>query len=279
MNVALRAIHEVLAPGSGSEPGRRWCAFVRAATERCNRDEVVDVETVRAALRDSNVGTSAIGWLGNLRTLGVVGADGRWNERRAAEVTTALRLVGDSFVMPASSPTWSAVATLPPGVHRLLRPPPFRQTAGVLLGLIDRSVHRLSLAAPFIDESAVEFLREAVVTAMKRGVRVDVLTSSGYGRVMRPVVDDALGDAACRVNVTELETIISSLGSHAKVLLVDEREAYVGSANLTGAGLGRHVEIGVELSGPQVEDLARLLTALERLGRSVFNVADGRLVD
>ena len=158
-----------------------------------------------------------------------------------------------------------------------MHPPPFRQTAGTLLGLIDRSSENVFLAAPFIDGHAVGFLSYSLVTAMKRGVKIDVLTSAGKGVEMRPLIDEAIADSRCRMTVTELETVISSLGSHAKVLLVDDREAYVGSANLTSAGLGRHVEIGVELAGPQVDDLVRLFASLDRLGRRVFQVSDGRL--
>jgi len=33
--------------------------------------------------------------------------------------------------------------------------------------------------------------------------------------------------------------------------------------------LGRNIEIGVEITGPQVTDLSRVLTALERLGTTI----------
>ncbi len=73
------------------------------------------------------------------------------------------------------------------------------------------------------------------------------------------------------LHVTEVQTDLSALGSHAKVLAVDDERAYVGSANLTTAGFGRHVEMGVEVVGRQVEDLTRVLVALERLGRRLFS--------
>ncbi len=52
-------------------------------------------------------------------------------------------------------------------------------------------------------------------------------------------------------------------------MVVDRALGYVGSANLTAAGLGRHVEVGVELAGPQVAELTRVLDALERVGSTV----------
>jgi phosphatidylserine/phosphatidylglycerophosphate/cardiolipin synthase-like enzyme len=57
---------------------------------------------------------------------------------------------------------------------------------------------------------------------------------------------------------------------------VDRTRGYVGSANLTSAGLARNIEIGVELAGPDVADLAQILSALERLGASVKAVHAGK---
>ncbi|MGH9090803.1 MAG: phospholipase D-like domain-containing protein [Acidimicrobiales bacterium] len=235
------------------------------------------MDVVRTCLAASGLSASPAEWLRHLRTLAVVDSAGRLDRRRAAEVGTALDLVGDSFDLAPPRATWAPVATLPPEIRLLMRPPPVRQTAGVLLGLIDRSTECITLAAPFVDSAAVHHLRGSLVAAMRRGVRVKVLTSIGRGGEWTPRVDDALGTPRCNLTVTELHTEISTLGSHAKVLLVDRTEGYVGSANLTAAGLGRHVEIGVELSGPQVDELARLLAAVERLGTRVVSVGAGVL--
>lgn len=277
MNVALRVVHEGL-NGGGGDHRQRWDLFVEALGRRCEANQRLRDDAVAGALRSVGLSGSAPQWLGNLRSLGVVDDVDRLISSRVREVGIALELVGDSFKEARPRGSWTAVATLPPEVRTLLRSPPFPQTAGVMLGLIDRSVHNLTLAAPFIDRVAVSFLQESMVTAMERGIKIDVLTSTGRGVELRSLVDEALRHTTCRLTVTELQTDISSLGSHAKVLLVDEAHAYVGSANLTSAGLGRHVEIGVELSGPQVQDLVRLIVALERLGRRVLSVADGRLM-
>ena len=140
-----------------------------------------------------------------------------------------------------------------------------------MLELIDRATTVVRLAAPFVDGQAVAFLAASLAAARRRGADVRVVTSAGRGvefAVLNlPPVDGGSG----ALSVTEVRTELSSLGSHAKVLLVDDVHGYVGSANLTTAGFGRHVEIGVEVSGPQAEDLARLLVALERLGTRVIS--------
>jgi phosphatidylserine/phosphatidylglycerophosphate/cardiolipin synthase-like enzyme len=182
-----------------------------------------------------------------------------------------LDLVGDSFVTVGARSTWAAVATLPEEVHSVLRPPPLRQAAGVLLGLIDRATKVVRLAAPYVDAQAVAFLSDSLATARRRGADITVVTSDGRGMEFSALDRCALPAGSGGLDVTEVRTELSSLGSHAKVLLVDDAHAYVGSANVTAAGFGRHVEIGVEVSGPQAEDLARLLVAVERLGVRVIN--------
>ncbi|MCB8986013.1 MAG: phospholipase D family protein [Ardenticatenaceae bacterium] len=52
------------------------------------------------------------------------------------------------------------------------------------------------------------------------------------------------------------------LTSHAKVMLVDGRIVYIGSANLTEYGMSRFVEIGITLYESQVEHLEALLMAV-----------------
>jgi phosphatidylserine/phosphatidylglycerophosphate/cardiolipin synthase-like enzyme len=139
----------------------------------------------------------------------------------------------------------------------------------VFLELIDRARDRLRLAVPFIDPSGAEFLGGSLTTAGRRGVAVSVITSEGNGdRFSELATSWPAGRAT--LTVTEIRTELSSLGSHAKVLVADGERGYVGSANLTAAGLGRHVEIGVEVGGPQVEELTRVLDALERAGRRVL---------
>ena len=171
----------------------------------------------------------------------------------------------------SSAPSsWSLVATLPPDVLSSLQPPPLRQTAGVMLELIDSATRVVWLAAPFVDSQAVRFLCGAITSARCRGVDVHVITSVGRGVEFASLRNDS-EPLRGRIHVTEVQTDLSTLGSHAKVLVVDHDRAYVGSANLTTAGFGRHVEMGVEVVGRQVEDLTRLLVALERLGTRLFD--------
>lgn len=266
MNIALRAVHDALATKGEASTG--WLSLVAALADRVGAEGCVEAPELRPVLRSLGCGGSAGEWLANLRLLGVLRADGRLDARRAESVATALELAADSFSALGTAPHWAPVATLSNELRPLLRPPPLRHTAGVLLDLIDRATQEIRLAAPFVDPDAVDFLAESLVGAGRRSVAVAVITSVGQGVHFVELARRWNAEPAVRgrLRVSEVQTHLSSLGSHAKVLVVDSQRGYVGSANLTAAGLGRHVEIGVEVVGPQVAELTRVLAALERAG-------------
>ena len=60
---------------------------------------------------------------------------------------------------------------------------------------------------------------------------------------------------------------------HAKVIVADDREAIVGSANFTHSGSHRNFEVGIRLWGPSVGILRDALTTmLNRSGDSCVQV-------
>jgi hypothetical protein len=262
--VALRAVHDDLI--RAGEPCTTWRRLIATAQEG-RACEPVDESRMGRALRSLGVRAPARAWVGYLRQLGVLAQDGHLVRSRAEAVSTALELVGDSFADLGTRSCWHPVATVPAPLRSVIRPPVMRQTAGVLLDLLDRAETEVRVAAPYVDDPAVEFLTDALLDCGRRGVEVHVLSSVGMGARF-----DALGhrwpDGALDASLTvaEVVTRLSPIGSHAKVVLADSLRGYVGSANLTSAGMGRHVEVGVLVEGPHVSDFQRVLVALERVG-------------
>lgn len=264
MNLALRTLHERLR--GGGDPAMVWARLCAAMHAQGDADPCADPAAVAISIGLRGTATE---WRRDLRLLGVIAADGGWVESRAHAVRCALELVGDSFDVVTPAAGWAPVATVPRPLRELLRPPAVRQTAGVLLELIDGATSEVVLATPYVDQPAVSAVAGALATARGRGVDVQVITSPGRGQEFAGLGGGelALGGA---VRVTEVRTEISPLGSHAKVLVVDRERAYIGSANLTSAGLERHLEVGVVVYGQQVGELARLLAAMQRLGQPIL---------
>jgi phosphatidylserine/phosphatidylglycerophosphate/cardiolipin synthase-like enzyme len=269
VNIALRAVHEEL--GAHGDAAVRWHALVVALSHRAGDEGVVRVAELKSVLGATGVGGTTGEWMANLRLLRVVDPGGRLDPVRAEAVGTALELAADSFDPLGTAPFWAPVATLPLQLRELLHPPPLRQTAGVLLELIDASREEVRLAAPFVDPLAVGFVAGSLVAAGRRGVDVTVVTSIEQGSRFSAMAAGWGVDPRAGLRIVEVQTDLSPLGSHAKVLVVDGKRGYVGSANLTAAGLGRHIEIGVELAGPQVAELTKILVALERVGTLVLS--------
>ena len=270
MNLGLRTLHERL--DTTRDPVAAWHRFISAA-ERC-RDSAGRVTS------EFHVIASSLGlrggdgeWTRDLRLLGVVEGDGTWNTARALSVGVALELVGDSFDEVGDVAGWAPVATLPRELLRTLRPPSIRHTAGVILELIDSAHSEVLLGTPFVDSTAVAALSGSLDAARSRGVDINIVTSPGRGAEFQTLSTPA--SRRGHLQVIEVHTEVSPIGSHAKVLAVDRRRAYVGSANLTAAGLGRHIEIGVQVEGAQVGELTSLLLALERLGTCVLRAPGG----
>lgn len=138
----------------------------------------------------------------------------------------------------------------------------------MLLEIIDHARREIWLTAPFIERGGVEFLSEALVGALERGVSVHFVTRPGAleGAALARLVEeaDALGPG---LRVFEVATEASDLGSHAKVCLADDEVCYIGSANLTAHGFGRHLELGARLNGPDVAVIRAALEAIAYRGR------------
>jgi phosphatidylserine/phosphatidylglycerophosphate/cardiolipin synthase-like enzyme len=155
---------------------------------------------------------------------------------------------------------WDLVASLPAGTPL---PPGLRRTTGeTLMQLVAQSVRSLRLVAPFIDALGMLFIADALAAATARGVRLQILlptrsTHAGgaIGELEATIRRD--GDAA---NYTVATLRSDAPWAHLKVLSCDSIAAYIGSANVTGAGIaGPNLELGILVRGSAVAVVERVL--------------------
>lgn len=131
-----------------------------------------------------------------------------------------------------------------------------------LTHLVTGAGRTLRLAAPFIDRLGLSFLGDALAAATQRGVALEVLLPTRSTHA-----DDALDElrdtirrsgSVARFSVARLR--FDAPWAHLKVLTADTSSAYIGSANVTGAGLtGHNLELGVLVRGPAVAVVERVL--------------------
>jgi phosphatidylserine/phosphatidylglycerophosphate/cardiolipin synthase-like enzyme len=153
------------------------------------------------------------------------------------------------------------IVVTPPGEFgaQFVRKLGARTTHGVIIELVTKARSSLLLTAPFI------YLGQAIVAgsfldalrhALDRNVIVQFISTQDSLVALERQFPKLAQHPNVRLFVPRVDPSISTLGSHAKVLLSDSALGYIGSANLTDPGLTGHLEFGVLLGGSPVRQLA-----------------------
>lgn len=148
------------------------------------------------------------------------------------------------------------------------------RTEAVVSAVAAAARSSLTIAAPFLATAAVDTLVQPAMRVLDTGGVVTVVTRALSPRSPEPAhanisAVDALRKAAAgrpgRLRVSSWEE--DGLGVHLKAVVADDRNAYLGSANLTGQGQLGHAEAGVRLpprlARPLAEWLGLLADALD----------------
>lgn len=158
---------------------------------------------------------------------------------------------------------WRLVVTAPPYFRKSVPSEILLETLPSLISIVSSARRRLIIASPFLDTGFLG-LAPFISRLLAAGGQVVLLTrqladptsqNSVAVRELRKSCVDAR-----RLEVASWED--DGLGLHLKAIVVDSQHAYVGSANLTRAGMGQHAELGVLLEGPSVREIERLLDGL-----------------
>ncbi len=145
-----------------------------------------------------------------------------------------------------------------------------RRTGETLVGLIARSRERLRLFSAYVDGSGLRALEPALAGATNRGVVVDLVTVRRLERddaahVLASLLD-ADGDRA-RLRIHRLEGM--PWFPHLKLLTADRAAAYIGSANMTFAGMTTNFEVGALVEGAAVVAYEALVDELVQRAEDV----------
>lgn len=148
---------------------------------------------------------------------------------------------------------WDLVASLSSGT---ILPAGLRRTTGeTLVQLVVQSTRTIRLVAPFIDRPGLSFIGDALAAATTRRVCLEILLPTRSTHA-----DDALGELESTIRQSGDSRFFSvsrlrydAPWAHLKVLTSDSTSAYIGSANMTSAGIaGHNLELGVLVRGHKV---------------------------
>jgi phosphatidylserine/phosphatidylglycerophosphate/cardiolipin synthase-like enzyme len=131
-----------------------------------------------------------------------------------------------------------------------------------MIGLASTARERIRLAAPYVDEPGIGFLADAIAAATLRSVVVDLFDPVAW-EPARAAIAALTDTVTANGDPSRLRFVRSLPGApfaHLKVMVVDGSAAYIGSANVTAAGLaGRNLELGVLVRGSQVAVIDNIL--------------------
>jgi phosphatidylserine/phosphatidylglycerophosphate/cardiolipin synthase-like enzyme len=152
-------------------------------------------------------------------------------------------------------------------------PPVVFQTSDAFFNLARGAKQELVILSPFMDPQGAELMVELFSLCRPDVRRV---------LICRPLAEPECGNAFNRrvadfrrLNVSVVEYALpSSLPSgretfHAKVVLADETEFYVGSSNFMGSALERSFECGVFVRGESAKQMRSVLLALQSVGKPI----------
>jgi phosphatidylserine/phosphatidylglycerophosphate/cardiolipin synthase-like enzyme len=171
---------------------------------------------------------------------------------RACELGAAWVAGRRSVPAPGS---WQPVVTGPDMDPRTFE----RLTAETLIGLVVGADQWIRLFTPFLDARGIEPLAFALAAATKRGVevcigyRLEADRTHAIARLLETMRIEGDPDRC------EIVSFSGDQFPHLKLLIVDGVRAYIGSANITYAGLTKNYEVGALVDGTAVEVYELLL--------------------
>lgn len=131
-----------------------------------------------------------------------------------------------------------------------------------MMQLVAQSTQTLRLIAPFIDWLGLSFLSDALVAATARGVAVQVTlpTRSTHAADALDELYAAIARDGNKAKYSVTALCLDAPWAHLKVVSSDSVAAYIGSANMTGAGIaGPNLELGILVRGQAVAVVEKLL--------------------
>lgn len=154
-------------------------------------------------------------------------------------------------------------------------PPVVFQTRDAFFNLARGAKQELVILSPFLDPQGTELMVELFSLCRPEVRRILIarpLTEPQCGNAFNPRAADFR-----RLNVSVIEYALPSLlpsgreTFHAKVVLADDSEFYVGSSNFMGSALERSFECGVFVHGETAKQMRSVLLAIRSIGRTVIS--------
>ena len=137
-------------------------------------------------------------------------------------------------------------------------------TKTTLLDMIDSAKKSITIVGYTIEHDTKEIFA-ALEHASQKGISIKLLFDSAEKFV--PLIDKMWENKGTLPHLYSYKPKDSKKSSlHAKIMIIDERELLITSANLTGRGISRNVEIGIRHKGNSAKNAEKLVKSLIQNG-------------
>jgi phosphatidylserine/phosphatidylglycerophosphate/cardiolipin synthase-like enzyme len=148
--------------------------------------------------------------------------------------------------------------------------PSFRDLDDFLRQLFSTARKSITIVSPYLGSSGLLSMAGALAVGRQRGSSIRIVTELSHGLSDRNA--GAIKALARSIGASAgggLRVLASSEGLallHSKLIVVDSRIGYLGSANLSKQGLENNFEVGVSLGPEQARALDELIDHFEACG-------------
>lgn len=145
----------------------------------------------------------------------------------------------------------------------------FRDLDHLLRKLIASAEFRVTLLSPFWSRHGITAMADSLSVAAERGALIRLIVDAG---IETEALRDCLKVFTTYPNHPVVRRLRILRGTnlftfiHAKVVLIDGKRGYLGSANFTAGGLERNFELGLDLGETQSTALEQLCGVFETKG-------------
>ena len=138
------------------------------------------------------------------------------------------------------------------------------------VALVNTSLKTLTLVSPFMEAKGVGRLLDCLLSALKRGVHVTVIThgATDLSSYASSALEELRREAQGLPGILDAYSARHDLPVllHFKLVVTDNVRSIVGSANITGRGFGENLEAGVLLGEMQTSEITQVIVALRQSG-------------
>lgn len=163
--------------------------------------------------------------------------------------------------------TWVHRRVLPEGLSRK-----FKDLDYLIRKLLSSSQDSALIIAPYLTPNGIDLIKDSIFISASRGSWIRIVTSDLENRgsfnrlAIQRLIDGDNGEIIrSRLRILRGAKDLSIL-LHSKIIVVDSKAGYLGSANISFSAFEKNFEVGVELSQSQASSIDNLVTYWESQG-------------